>query len=58
MPSGQMPSGGRPSGNSQGGSLGSVNSGFMLSDDMIMFAVSVTVLAVGLLFAALFKRRR
>lgn len=58
FPGGNMQNTQRPSGSNQSGSIGSVNNGFMLSDDMIMLGVSVAVLALGLLFAALFKRRK
>ena len=55
---GNMPSGQIPNGNSQGGSLGSANTGISVSNDTIMLIVSVAVLAGGLIFAVLFKRRK
>ena len=55
---GNMPSGQIPNGNSQGGSLGSANTGISVSNDAIMLIVSVAVLAGGLIFAVLFKRRK
>ena len=51
--SGQTPSGDNPSGN-----LGSASGSLAFSDDAMILVVSVAVLAAGLLFAALFKRRR
>ena len=50
--------GNMPSGNSPSGSIGSADTGFVLSDDMTMFTVSVAALVAGLLFAVLFKRRK
>ena len=50
---GQMPNGGN-----QGGSIGSANTGFSISSDVIMLIVSIAVLAAGLAFAAFFKRRK
>ena len=55
---GNMPSGQIPNRNSQGGSLGSANTGISVSNDTIMLIVSVAVLAGGLIFAVLFKRRK
>ena len=55
---GNMPGGQIPNGNSQGGSLGSANTGISVSNDTIMLIVSVAVLAGGLIFAVLFKRRK
>lgn len=55
---GNMPGGQIPNGNSQGGSLGSANTGISVSNDTIMLIVFVAVLAGGLIFAALFKRRK
>lgn len=43
---------------SQGGSIGSANTGISVSSDVIILIVSVVVLAGGLTFAALFKRRK
>ncbi len=63
----QFPSGAqngqRPDGNSQGtsigsASIGSASNGFAISNDVIMLFVSAMVLAAGLVFAAIFKRRR
>lgn len=45
-------------GTSQGGSIGSANTGISVSNDMIMLIVSAVVLAGGLTFAVLFKRRK
>ena len=47
-----------PAGSNQGGSIGSANTGFSLSGDVVMLIVSLCVLTVGLVFAALFKRRK
>ena len=47
--------GGQSSGS---GSLGSADVGISLSDDAILLIVSVAVLAAGILFAGLFKRRK
>ena len=55
---GSMQNGQKPSGGSQGGSIGSVSNTSMRSETMTMLAVSVAVLAAGLLFAVFFKRRK
>lgn len=52
------PQGGEPTTSSSGSSIGSANMEFSISKDMILLLVSVSVLAVGILFAALFKRRK
>lgn len=53
MQGGQVPNVSNPS-----GSLGSASIGFVLSGDVVMLIVSVAVLGAGLVFAALFKRRK
>ena len=55
---GSMQNGQKPSGGSQGGSIGSVSNTSIRSETMTMLAVSVAVLAAGLLFAVFFKRRK
>ena len=55
---GSMQNAQKPSGGSQGGSIGSVSNTSMRSETMTMLAVSVAVLAAGLLFAVFFKRRK
>ena len=59
MPSGNMQFGSSIQGGSNpGGSIGSANSGAFISVDAVLLIVSVAVLLAGLVFAAVFKRRR
>ena len=47
-----------PSGSQQSDSIGSADVGLSIPEDAYMLAISVTILAAGILFAIIFKRRK